>query len=93
MLFRVLALCLCPCLISAVVGPLALAQQAPHVPTEAELEKERTGIKSDGDREFQQKSVETVQSWLDRAIGWLQNRIFRDDFESAGTGAWSLVVP
>jgi hypothetical protein len=60
-----------------VVGPLALAQQPPHVPTETELEKERTGIKSDGDREFQQKGVETVQSWLHRAIRWLKNLLAR----------------
>jgi hypothetical protein len=75
--FRVLALCLCPCLVFAVVGPLALAQQPPHVPTEEQWKKERTGIKSDGDREYQQRGVETVQSWLDRAVRWLKDLLAR----------------
>jgi hypothetical protein len=30
---------------------------------------------------------------MDRALGWLQNRIFADGFEDATTSAWSLVTP
>ena len=62
----------------AVVGqPLAsLAQDRnPHTPTEKELKKQLSGIKTDADDElgYQQRSVETVQSWTNRTVAWVKD--------------------
>ena len=60
-------------LVTVVLPVSTLAQtQDPHVPTERELEKQRTGIKTDDQRGYQQRSVETVQSWNRRAIAWVK---------------------
>jgi hypothetical protein len=53
--------------------PIALAQQSPHVPTEEELDKQITGVKADDQRGYQQRSVETSQSWLRSAIRWVKD--------------------
>ena len=62
----------------AVTGqPLAsLAQDRnPHTPTEKELKKQLSGIKTDADDElgYQQRSVETVQSWTNRTVAWVKD--------------------
>jgi hypothetical protein len=53
-------------------APVALAQKAPHVPTEEELDKQISGVKADNERGYQQRSVETTQSWFRRAIRWVK---------------------
>jgi hypothetical protein len=56
----------------AALGLPALAQRDPHVPTEEELDKQISGIKTDDERGYQERSVETVQSWNRRAIAWIK---------------------
>jgi len=50
----------------------ALPALAQHVPTEKELDKNLTGVKADPERGYQQRSVESVQSWTRSAIRWVK---------------------
>jgi hypothetical protein len=63
------------CLVAA-MGGLGIAQRRlPHVPSEDEEEAERTGIKADPLRGYQQRSVETQQSLFKQALNWVQRML------------------
>lgn len=69
---------LSPLLLLLLLAPPALGQdRPPHVPTDEEADQARTGIRSDEGRGYQQRSVETVQSWLHEALGWMRDLLRR----------------
>ena len=62
---------------SAAGFALAQPQPAPHVPSGEELEKRLTGVRADPERGYQQRSVETAQSWTRRTTAWLRDLLAR----------------
>lgn len=46
----------------------------PHVPSEAELKKEESGVHSENTvEEYQQRSVQEAQSWVRRVLAWMSD--------------------
>lgn len=72
---RVLAGTLITCLLVAMGGIGVAQKRQPHTPTEEEEEADRTGIKADPLRGYQQRSVESQQSIFRQALSWLQRTL------------------
>jgi hypothetical protein len=54
------------------------AQEAvDHVPTETEYQKSRTGIRSDSERQYLQRSIETNQYGFRGILLWIREKIRR----------------
>ena len=52
-----------------------LAFQSPHTPSEEELDRRLTGVKSDDQRGYQARSTETFTAKVKRFIAWVNDRL------------------